>query len=175
MKLWVKIIIIVFIVSVLAVIAFAVKRWIDLSIVDKHGMINELTVEGVDFTSGGGMRGGHTYITAVRNEDGTAVVSVDNQDYWNAPEQKSEYTAKPELLDEIARIVVETEFWNAADRPLSKDIVLDAPSETLRIRISSGLGVEDITVEENFELTDEENRAWYEIIKLLKDESYKAE
>ena len=172
MKLWVKIIIILFAVFVLAVLKFAVKRWVDMNTIDKDGMVRDVGIERVDFKSSGGMRGGHTYITAVRNaETDEITVEVNHKEIWNSPEEISRYKAKPELFDDIRNFVEESCFWNAEKRPLSKDVVLDGPNEELRIKTRDGL---DFTVENDRELTKAEYEAWYAIIKALRDESYKA-
>lgn len=173
MKKWAIVLLILFIVIVLAVLVFAVKRWIDLSIVDKDGMVRETAVERVAFSSSGGMRGGHTYITAGRDpETDEITVDVNHQEYWKAPEEISQYKANPELFDEIEKLIVESSFWNAEKRPLSKDVVLDGPIEELRIKMRDGL---EFKVSNDLRLSDGESDAWYGIIKLLKDEGFKAE
>ncbi len=173
MKLWVKTIIIVFAFIVLAVLAFAVKRWIDMNTLDKGGMVRDVSIERVDFKSSGGMRGGHTYISAVRDaETDEITVEVNHQEIWNSPEEITEYKAKLELFDDISAFVEESCFWKAEKRPLSKDIVLDGPNEELRIKTRDGL---DFTVENDRELAKAEYEAWYAIIKALRDENYKAE
>ncbi len=173
MKKWVIALLIVFVFIVLIVLTFAVKRWVEMNTVDKGGMVRDVSVERVDFKSGGGMRGGHTYITAICDaETDTITVEVNHQEFWNAPEELSQYKAKPELFDDIQELVETSRFWNAEKRPLSKDIVLDGPIEELRIKTRDGL---DFTVENDRELTREEYSAWYGIIKALKDEGYKAE
>ena len=173
MKKWVIALIIVFVVIVLAVLAFAVKRWIDMNTLDKGGMVRDVSIERVDFKSSGGMRGGHTYISAVRDaETDEITVEVNHKEIWNSPEEINKYKAKPALFDDIQKLVEESSFWKAEKRPLSKDVVLDGPNEELRIRMRDGL---DFTVENDRELTKAEYEAWYAIIKALRDESYKAE
>ena len=172
MKKWVIALIIVFVVIALAVLAFAVKRWIDMSILDKGGMVRDVSIERVEFRSSGGMRGGHTYITAVRDSETDEIaVEVNHKEIWNSPEEITKYKAKSELFDDIGILVKESRFWNAEKRPLSKDVVLDGPIEELRIKTRDGL---DFTAENDREFTKEEYEAWYAIIKALRDEGYKA-
>lgn len=133
----------------------------------------EIVVDRADLTSGGGMDGGHIYITAVREgTTDTIKVSSDVQEFRNMPEHKEDYTAKPELFDDIAKEIEESRFWNAAGRPKSDILVLDAPGVSLSIKLRNG---EYITVGDYQDLSAEEWAAWRKIIGLLQDKSYRAD
>ncbi len=92
---------------------------------EKENMLIECS-----YSSGGGMDGGHCYIT-LKKENGKTILTVDSQEYYGAKEINKKYKNRDVLLSEINSLVSEEDVIRMTEAPESEYEVLDAPSSSL--------------------------------------------
>ena len=97
-------------------------------VLDKDGMINESVLTYVSYTKGGGMDGGHHFVTLKRQDDETALLTVSYLPYYGTKETNTTETVSADVLDKISAVFVQYNMEKWADCPKSDLIALDAPS-----------------------------------------------
>lgn len=171
MKLRAKVTLIVLLLSVITLILFAVWRHIQNSVLDKDGMVYEMNIVSVYYIKGGGMDGARTEISVKYNEEnGTADYLMKKRGFWNEPDETTECMVDPAIFSDIQEVVSVHRLVSASDKPLSKDIVLDAASSTLDIRFETG---KEIRLEDRQLLSREEFDACRQIVEILENSKYR--
>ena len=162
---------IIFVIIAVGILLFCIWRHIQNSVVDKYGMVNETKVVSAYFDESGSMSGAYVRLSAELNEQENNVdVVIETRDWINNPEERTEYKADESLLDEVQRVVAESKLISAEKSPISKDIVLDGATISVRVYYDDRF---NFAVYSNQVLTDEQAAAMHKIADIIRSEEYK--
>ena len=88
-------------------------------------------------STGGGMLGGHRYVTLRQERDGSVTLSVSEQETHADRERTTTYAASAEALEEVKQLVLSHNLYGASKRPYSSMRVLDGDTTSITFDFAS--------------------------------------
>lgn len=117
------------VVILVALSAFAIKKYIDNSLVDKYGMVKtpEDDITLCRYTSSGGMDGSSEYIEIYADENGNAVVTYEYTSLTSDKVKKESAVVYFDAIKEIRDICKKHRIFSWGELKDSEILLLDAP------------------------------------------------
>ena len=130
-----KIVIILVVVILVALSAFAIKKYIDNSLVDKYGMVKtpEEDIVLCRYSCGGGMEGSSETLEISVSENGSAVVTYEYTSLISDKVKKESAEVSFDAIKEIRDICKKHRIFSWGELKDSEVFLLDAPVTSVYI------------------------------------------
>ena len=125
----IKIVVILIVVILMILSVFAIKKYIDNSLVDKYGMVRtpEEDIILCRYSCGGGMDGSSETLEIRMSESGKAIVTYDYSSLTSDKEISESAEVSFEAMKEIREICKKYRIFSWGELKKTEEMLLDAP------------------------------------------------
>ncbi len=131
----IKIVIILIVVILMILSVFAIKKYIDNSLVDKYGMVKtpEEDIVLCRYSCGGGMDGSSETLEIRMTESGKAIVAYDYSSLTSDKEVSESAEVSADAITEIRDICKRYRIFSWGELRETEEMLLDAPTTSVYV------------------------------------------